>query len=396
MKILLIDVNCKYSSTGKIVYSLYQHLKQSGHTVAVCYGRGEKINESGIYKFGLDWETHIHAGLARLTGKNGYYSPFSTNRLINYIEEFKPDVIHVHELHAYFVNIYQLLEHINKKKIKVVWTFHCEYMYTGRCGVTQGCDKWLNGCGKCPNIKEYPKSMFFDFSKEMFLDKKNALEDFDFTIVTPSQWLANRVKKTFLSKHKVIVIPNGIDTEKVFYPRKEKPMLFNMVKPNKKIILSVAPNILSEQKGGKYILELSEKMKDLDYEFVLIGTDETKRYSENILFIQKTKNQDELAKWYSLADIFLICSTMENFPTTCLESLSCGTPIIGFDCGGTAEIAPIPYGNFVSLGDTKGLQDLTLKIDTSNEFHKNIRNFAVENYDTSIMSKRYEELYKSL
>ena len=145
MKILLIDACCKYGSTGKIVYSLYQCIKQSGHTVAVCYGRGEEINEPNIYKFGLDWETYLHAGLARLTGKNGYYSPLSTKRLINYIEKFKPDVIHIHELHAYFVNIYPLLEYIKKKKIKVVWTFHCEYMYTGRCGYSYECNKWLTG-----------------------------------------------------------------------------------------------------------------------------------------------------------------------------------------------------------------------------------------------------------
>ena len=120
MKILLIDVNCKQSSTGKIVYALYEQLKQAGHTAAVCYGRGTKIKEEGIYKFGLDWETCLHAGLARLTGKNGYYSPFSTRRLIAYIEEFKPDLIHLHELHAYFVNIYPLLAYIKRRKIPVV------------------------------------------------------------------------------------------------------------------------------------------------------------------------------------------------------------------------------------------------------------------------------------
>ena len=187
MKVLLIDVNCKYSSTGKIVYDLFRKLKVEGHEAAVCYGRGEVIREEGIYKFGLDWETRIHAGLARITGLNGYFSPISTKRLIRFIEKFQPDVIHIHELHAYFVNLKPLINYIKLKKIKVVWTFHCEYMYTGKCGHAYECLNFQKGCGDCPAVKDYPKSLFFDKTRKMLKDKKELLGDLDFTIVTPSQ-----------------------------------------------------------------------------------------------------------------------------------------------------------------------------------------------------------------
>ena len=156
MRVLLIDVNCKYSSTGQIVYDLFRRLNEDGHDAAVCYGRGELIKETGIYKFGIDWETRIHAALARITGLNGYYSFFSTLRLIKFIEKYKPDVIHIHELHAYFVNIKMLVEYIKKKKIKIVWTFHCEYMYTGKCGHAHDCLRFLEGCGNCPLVRDYP------------------------------------------------------------------------------------------------------------------------------------------------------------------------------------------------------------------------------------------------
>ena len=394
MKVLLIDVNCKHSSTGKIVYSLYEQLKQAGHTAAICYGRGEEIKEEGIYKFGLDWETYLHAGLARLTGKNGYYSPFSTRRLINYIEQFKPDLIHIHELHAYFVNIYQLLGYIKRKKIPVVWTFHCEYMYTGKCGYTYNCDKWLSGCGNCPAVKEYPTSLFLDRSKEMFSDKKNALKDWPFSIVTPSNWLADKVKKSFLGNKEISVIHNGIDTNSVFYPREKNAELLKQITPGKKIILAVAPNIMEERKGGKYVLQVAKELQDQPYEFVLIGTEETKRYADNVLFIARTKNQEELARWYSSADAFLICSTMENFPTTCLEALSCATPVIGFNCGGTAETAPQPYGHFVSFGDLEGLKNLILQVHTIAEKRQAIRQYACEHYDMKIMMDGYLKIYQ--
>ncbi len=270
-RILLLDVNCKFSSTGKIVYDLFNYLKKEGREVAVCYGRGELIKEDDIFKFGLDWETKIHAGLARLTGYNGCFSPFSTKRLIRYIENFKPDIIHIHELHAYFVNIKPLIKYIKKRNIKVVSTFHCEYMYTGKCGHAYTCDKYRRVCGKCPAVHEYPKSLFFDKTKQMFLMKKRLFEDLDMRIVTPSQWLADRVKTSFLKDKPISVIHNGIDTD-IFHPVDTSELRTELKIPDDyKIILAVAPGIMSDRKGGQWILKLAELMKDAKYFFVLVG-----------------------------------------------------------------------------------------------------------------------------
>lgn len=392
MKVLLIDVNCKYSSTGKIVYDLFRKLKEDNHEAAICYGRGEVINEEGIYKFGLDWETRIHAGLARITGLNGYFSPVSTRRLIKFIEKFQPDVIHLHELHAYFVNIKPLIKYIKSKKIKVVWTFHCEYMYTGKCGYAYDCLNFQNGCGNCPALRDYPKSLFFDRTRKMLKDKKNLLIDMDFTIVTPSQWLADRVRLSFLKDKEIRVIHNGIDTENVFYPRDVQDLRKKLGLHDKKVVLSVAPNIMDERKGGAIILKLSEKLKEL--QFVLVGSDETKRYNENVLMIKRTKDQDELAKWYSLADLFLICSKRENFPTTCLEALACGTPIVGIDEGGTKETASEPYGLFFKADSLDKMIDGIKQQISKHKNKQNISLYGRELYSQQTMYNNYQKIYE--
>lgn len=270
-RVLLIDVNCKFSSTGKIVYNLFKGLKEDGREAAICYGRGDEIHEEGIYKFGLDWETNIHAGLARITGYNGCFSPLSTKRLIAYIEEFQPDVIHIHELHAYFVNIKPLLEYIKKRKIKVVWTFHCEYMYTGKCGHAYSCTNFIHGCGKCPAVHEYPKSLFIDRTKQMFSMKRKAMNGLDVEIVAPSEWLAKRVKISFLQNLKISIIHNGIDTN-IFKEQNTKSLRNKLKIPSEnQVVLAVAPDIMSESKGGKWVLKLAESMKDKPITFILIG-----------------------------------------------------------------------------------------------------------------------------
>lgn len=397
MRILLIDVNCKKNSTGKIVYDLYQCLKADGHEVAICYGRGDLVEEDNIFKFGIDIETNIHAGLSRMVGLNGYFSPISTKRLLNYIEKFNPDVVHIHEIHAYFVNFKPLLQYLNRKKIKVIWTFHCEYMYTGKCGYAYECESWKFECGQCPYVNEYPKSLFLDFTKKMFRDKKLLLTDMDFTIVTPSNWLAERVRLSFLKDKKIVVVHNGIETNGIFYPRtfseisrlKEKYVL-----TDKKIILAVAPNIMSERKGGTVVIEVSKRFRGENTHFVLVGTDTDESIEDNITFIKRTADQNELALWYSAADVFLICSKRENFPTTCLEAMCCGTPIVGIDAGGTKETAPPPFGTFCMMGDIDGLEKAIRNYLAVDKPAKAIRDMGCRLYDKKVMYKSYLELYQ--
>lgn len=401
MKILQIDVNCKNSSTGKIVYDLYKDLNVLGHEIMICYGRGALVNENNIYKFGLNIETCTHALLTRVTGFTGVFSPLSTYKLIKILDEFKPDIVHIHELHGYFVNISTVINYLKEKKINTVWTFHCEFMYTGKCGYSYECEKWKTECNKCPHLSDYPASLFFDFTRTMFYQKKKLFENFEnLKIVTPSKWLANRVKESFLKDKDICVIHNGIDTQNIFYSRSFDHLKKKHNLQNEKIVISVAPNIMDERKGGRFVLEIAKKLSSENIKFILIGVEDTKEiFDNNIIALGRTTNQIELAEYYSMADIFLICSKKENFPTTCIESLSCGTPIIGFDEGGTKETAPNEYGIFIEDNNinliSKKINDvLTNRITLKSKKECSI--FAKKVYSKEVMIENYLILYKEM
>lgn len=395
MKTLFINVTYKTTSTGKIVFDLAKGMENDNNEVIVCYGRGKKEKDNISYKFSLDFETYLHALLARITGLNGYFSFFSTRRLIKYIDKFNPDIIHIHELHAYFVNIKPLIEHIKAKKIRTIWTFHCEYMYTGKCGYAFDCMKYQDTCGNCPHLNEYPKSLFFDKTKKMITDKKNMLLNFNFIIVTPSQWLANRVKTSFLSDKKTVVIHNGVDTLHIFHPCDATNIVEKYNLRNKKTVLSVAPNILQDIKGGKWIFKIAEKMPDI--QFILIGANKNEtRVISNIIFLPLVTDSLIISQFYSAADVFLLCSKRETFSMTCAESLCCGTPIVGFKCGAPETIFKEPYAKFVEYGNIYEIKNEILKMIECNYNNEKIYEYAKKLYSNEIMYKNYLQAYNTL
>lgn len=389
MRVLLIDVTCKVGSTGKIVYDLYTELNNQGHVAGIAFGRGPQVNEPNIFKFGLDKETAFHALMNRITGIHGSFSLISTIRLIRFIEKFNPDVIHIHELHGYFVNIVTIMKYIRKKNIKTIWTFHSEYMYEAKGHVY---DKKENPGWSRKN--EYPQSWIVDFSK---ISAKRYLKQFseyqNLTIVTPSIWLKDRVSKTPLNKHQIKVIHNGID-QSIFNPRVSSYIREQYNIGDKKVILSVAPNLMSNHKGGKLAIEIASMLPSSDYYFILIGVNQSSiEENNNILMIPKTNNQNSLADFYSLADLFLITSIRETFPTTCLESLSCGTPVVGFDTGGTSETAPFPFGSYVKYSAIEDLKDLIINQANNKRFFSDELLKFAKKYDKKVMLSEYIKIY---
>lgn len=399
MKVLIIDVNYKNSSTGKIVYDIYSSLINEGHDAKVCYGRGAKVDEPNVYKFSGNIEVYTHALLTRVTGLTGNYSNFATKKLLKIIDEFKPDIVHIHELHAYFVNLAPLINYLKENRIETIWTFHCEFMYTGKCGITNDCEKWKVECGNCPQIKEYPASLYFDFTKKMFNEKKELFQGFDnLTIVTPSEWLADRVRESFLSDKDIRVLNNGIDTKEIFYPRVITDLKKKHNLSNEKIVLAVAPDLMSEHKGGHWVLKVAERMLNHNVKFILIGVNDLNvEYGKNVIAIGRTENQSELAEYYTLADITLLTSLKETFSLVSVESLACGTPVVGFDSGAPKEIAPKGYGEFVAYGNIDKLTSLLFSNINNpamlNSSEKCVE-FARRNYDKQIMFEKYLELYK--
>lgn len=382
MRILYINVNCKHSSTGKITYDLYSQSVEAGHEAAVCYGRGPLVEEQNIYKFGLDWETGFHALMTRLTGINGCWSFLSTGRLLRFMDAFKPDVVHLHEPHAYFMNLQPFYDYIAKHEIPLVYTFHCEYAYTGKCGYAYECERWKTGCGSCPQVREYPASFFFDFTKQMFRRKQLQWEKLQKVVITtPSGWLADRVKSSFLKDRDIRVVYNGVDTQHVFYRRDTAALRAEHGLTDEKIVIAVAPKLMGERKGGRWVVQLAQRMKDEHIRFIMVGIEDmTQKFPDNVIPIARTADQHKLAEYYSLADCFVICSDKETFSMTCAESLCCGTPVAGFCSGAPETVFLQPHALFGTYGDLETLE-------------KNVKTQLDAGFDREKLALQMQQLY---
>lgn len=367
--------------------SIHKELLKQGYDSYVVWGRGRKSsNKNEIYlndKIGV----YFHAFMSRLTGKNGFYSKRSTNKLIKRLEEIEPDIIHLHNIHGYYLNIELLFNYIKRRNIKVIWTLHDCWTFTGKCAhfTSAKCNKWKRGCYKCPLTKEYPKS-FVDNTKWNYKKKKELFTNLSIHIVTPSQWLAGLVKESFLKEYKIEIINNGIDTN-IFKPTnsdfREKYHLNNKI-----IILGVA-SVWDKRKGLNDFIELS-KMIDDNYKIVLVGLSnkQLKQIPNSIIGINRTENQQKLAGLYSTADIFFNPSLEETFGLTSIEAQACGTPSIVYNSSALPEIVN-GYGIIVDHNEDY-LNQVVKKCQQYIKMDCNQDSFK---YSDKIMIKKYIKMY---
>lgn len=359
MKVFQINTVCGITSTGRICTDIAYELQSKKHECKIAYGRGFVPTEhkKNAIKIGNAFGYHVHAFLTRIFDTAGFHSSFATRKLIKQIEEYNPDIIHLHNLHGYYINIKMLFDFLKKNDKPVVWTLHDCWAFTGHCVHFEiaNCKKWKEGgCKHCIQKKKYPSSFFFDRSMKNFAAKKDIFCGVkNMTIVTPSKWLESLVKESFLKEYPVKVIPNGINTD--FF----KPTQSNFRKKhnieNKKIILGVA-NGWGKSKGLYDFIELS-KILDNTYKIVLVGLKENQlnELPASILGITKTHNVQELAEIYTAADIFVNPTHQDNYPTVNLESQACGTPVITYKTGGSIE--SVTADGIVPKGDISALAE---------------------------------------
>lgn len=360
MKVL--QVNCVYGvgSTGKIVYDLHKEFQDKGIESYVCYGRGEKVEASRVFKTANEVISKGNNLISKFTGIQYAGSYLGTKKLIQKIEEIRPDIVHLHCINGFFVNIYKILSYLKKSKISTVLTLHAEFMYTGNCGYALECEKWKDerGCHDCEQLRQATGSYFFDRTHASWERMKNAFSDFKkIEVVSVSPWLEERAKQSVILKDKKhSCIFNGIDVDNVFYYQREnaKKMREKLGLVDKKIVLYVTA-AFSKFKGADYILDLSKKMPEVV--FLVIGNKETiENCPENLLAIGRIENQKELADYYSMADITILTSKKETFSMVCAESLSCGTPIVGFKAGAPEGISMLQYSKFCEYGNLELLK----------------------------------------
>jgi putative colanic acid biosynthesis glycosyltransferase len=403
MKIALIDVNFGGSSTGKIVSDISANLFKSGNQSVAYFGRG-KVPKASVdgeaIKICKDYEVYFNVLTCRLTGRVDPILKSSNDRLVNFLNDFKPDIIHLHDLHGYFINIENLVDWISQTKIPTVWTFHCDYMFTGRCGFSQDCDRWITGCQKCPHLSRYPGVWFFDQARDMYIEKQKLFANLQrLEIVSPSKWLAGRIKRSFLSNRNISVIPNGLDVD-IFKPRITVKSKWQAENHGRFCVISVGANLMSNRKGGHWVLELAKRFISRDIDFVMVGVDSIPKFvPPNVTIYSSVKDQQKLAEYYSMGDVLLLTSTVESFSMVTAEALACGLPVIGFKAGAPEEVAPTGFGFFVQYGDLDQLERILNDILEKKIVMKSAEQcveFARHEYSSSVMAKRYQNLYLNM
>lgn len=392
MRVLQINNLCGRGSTGKIAVGISKLSDDNGIENTIFYF-SRKSPYPNSTKITNRFSLKIQALKSRILGNYGFNSNRITNKLIKKIDEYNPDIVHIHNIHGHNANIEVLFEYLKATKKKVVYTFHDCWAFTGYCPHFSliRCEKWKTKCFCCPLRKKY--SWFIDKSDDNFERKKRAILGTNMVIVTPSFWLRDITRESFLNIFPIKVINNGIDLN-VFHPQNSS-FRKDYELENKKIILGVA-DIWSKQKGLDVFIELSKKMP-AEYKVVLVGTSKKidKKLPSSILSIHRTQNQKELAGIYSSADVFVNATREDSFPTVNMESLACGTPVLTFRTGGSPEIIDDACGSVVECDDIDSLISEIIRICTLNPYSKESCLNKAKNFNANDRFKEYIDLYKT-
>lgn len=398
MKIVQINTVCGTGSTGKITADLYHIANKEHHESFIAYGRGTAPKGIQGFKIGNPLDFGCHVLINFFLGKSGFGSRQVTKRFLRWLDLVQPDLLHLHNLHGFYIHVGILFEYIKTHNIPVVWTLHDCWPMTGQCAFFDqaDCYKWKTACSNCPIYRsDYPYSLFKDNSRQNYILKKTSFTGVkNLTIVTPSNWLADIVRQSFLKDYPITVIPNGIDLN-VF-----KPYSIDATANNKKIILGVA-NVWDSRKGLDYFLKLIELL-DSSYQVALIGVSKKqhkilqKAYGSRVIALMRTANQTELAKWYSRAHAYVNPTLSDNFPTTNLEALACGTPVITFNTGGSPESINKKCGFVVKKRDIIELKNAILSLEKNTEITSLACRERAMEFDRSARFEDYIKLYERI
>lgn len=400
-KILQISIEVNSGSVGRIAEQIGEKIIGQGWDSTITFARNNFPSKSKTIRIGTMKDVYWHVLTTRIFDNHCFESKRATRKLLDEISRLNPDIIHLHHLHGYFINIEILFDFLREFKKPMVWTFHDCWSFTGHCAHYEyvECSKWLTGCYSCPQKREYPKSILFDRSKQNYADKKrifNSVENL--TIVPVSKWLEGEVRKSFLKNHNIVTIQNGIDLEK-FYPRENSDEIFERYNiGGKKIILGVA-STWDKRKGLEYFFKVAEMLPE-NLQIILVGLSESqlKSLPPKIIGIKRTESIDQLAELYSVASVFVNPTLEDTYPTTNLEAIACGTPVITFKSGGSPESVNDATGVVVEKGNIAELLQEILKItDIGKErFFSPCRTYALENFDKKQKFQEYIDLYKKL
>lgn len=399
-----ISIEVNSGSVGRIAEQIGQRAMAHGWESYITYARNHQESKSKVIKIGSKLDIYWHGLITRLFDRHCLSSTRATRNLIKQIKEIQPDIIQLHHIHGYFLDMRTLFQYLSSVNIPVVWVFHDCWAITGHCAHFDyiNCFKWQTQCKFCPQKRVYPGSYLLDRSFENYILKKELFTSvFNMTVVPVSQWLGRIVKQSFLREYPVDVIQNGIDID-VFSPQSlqeinEMRQKYNL-KEQMSILLGVA-STWERRKGLNDFIDLSQIIPS-NWKIVLVGLkkQQIKLLPRNILGIERTENVQQLAILYSLATVFINPTWEDTFPTTNLEALACGTPVITYNTGGSVESVAESVGFIVEKGDVEGIKECVQEILKAgkDKYRAECRDRAVKLYDKNNRFEDYIRLYNRL
>lgn len=402
MPILLqISIEVNSGSVGRIAEQIGQVAISNGWESYITYARNHQLSLSHTIKIGSIGDVYWHGLMTRIFDNHALCSKRATRKLIEKIKIIKPDIIQLHHIHGYFINMKMLFEYLSSVEIPIVWVFHDCWSFTGHCAYfdSVNCDKWKNQCYSCPQKRNYPASVFLDHSKRNYLQKKKLFTSVNnMTIVSVSNWLANLVEESFLKRYSICVIPNAVDIN-IFTPRTN--ILDTRLKygiGSKNILLGVA-SCWDERKRLEDYVKLADVLPENTL-IVLVGLNkkQIKSLPLGIIGIERTENVYELSLLYSMADIVLNLSVEETFGLTTVEGMACGTPGIVYNCTASPELITDETGIIVKKDDIKGVLVAVETILSKGKSYYTIacRKRAVKFYNKDNRFQDYIKLYEKL
>ena len=402
-KLLQINVTANWGSTGKIAEQIGLVAMAQGWESYIAYGRMMNPSKSKLIKIGSQWDVYRHYAEGRFLDREGLASQKPTREFLNVVDEIKPDIVHLHNIHDHYMNYPLLLEYLAEKRIPVVWTQHDQWATTGHCCYNLvECYKWKTECLHCPMSGFQIFGFKFrgvDRSRKNFQLKKILCARIpSLTIVPVSHWLEGNIKQSHLKDRRIEVIHNGIDLN-VFKPQ-ETDVCKRYGIGEKNIVLGVAA-VWDERKGLKDFISLSQLLPREKFVIVIVGkVNEPSDISSDgcdVIYIGQTQNALELAQLYTAAAVFVNPTYQDNYPTTNLEAMACGTPVITYRTGGSPEAVDESTGFVVEQGNVEGLKDAVLQvIDRRGEMSKACLNRAAAHFDKDKCFEKYVELYERL
>lgn len=397
MKVYQINVVCGNGSTGRIAVAIGENIKKNNGQCRIAYGRGKAPADVDGFLMTGKIQVYFHAFMARLFDKQGTYSKNATKRLIADIENYQPDIIQLHNIHGYYLNYELLFSFLKSYQKPVVWTMHDCWAFTGHCAHYESvsCDKWQKRCMDCPNLKGYPTAYYSGNVGPNYDKKQHLFTNMDkLTIVTPSRWLKEQVSLSFFKAKETVVIPNGINLD-IFKPT-DSDIKKKLCPAGQKLLLGVT-GTWTKNKGLDDFIKLRSVLSD-DYVICLVGVTKKQREQlpKGIIGVERTESVKELAGYYTAADLFLNLTYEDTFPTTNMEAIACGTPVLTYKTGGSPEMVDEACGFVVEKGDVTKVADVLMhQLHGKEDYAAACADRALHFKETDCYRK-YAELYEDI